>query len=496
MRFFAADFPAPADCRAAGAAEVQAEIVRERKTFIEGDPARNIPGAVANGVPADVAADIYDEILDFANYAFNKAHAVSYAIVAYQTAYLKYYYPCQYMAALITSVLDKTDKLAEYIAECRELGIRLLPPDINRSEDGFTIDGEDIRFGLAAVKNIGRGFIRGVIGERAQGGPFTSLYDFCERLYGPDLNKRAVECLIKSGAFDSLGAKRSQLLEVYQPVMDAIADDRRSNLEGQFDLFGGGGESRRELPLPDMDEYSRTELMKMEKEGTGLYLSGHPMADYREVSKRLRAAPIGAILASFDQEAEEKGRYADGQTVIVTGIVSAVKTKTTKNNSLMAYVTVEDETGSIESLVFQRTLDEWASGIAEGTPVLLQGRISVRDEKAPQIVASALRLLTQDVQAPPPAYDRAPRREERPAPPPPPPPEAAPRGKTLYLRFPNQAHPAYEHLKLVLLMFPGQEKCVVYFADTKKQLSTRCVIHPALIAEMQEWLGAENVVVK
>jgi DNA polymerase-3 subunit alpha len=443
-----------------------------------------------------VAADIYDEILDFANYAFNKAHAVSYAIVAYQTAYLKYYYPCQYMAALITSVLDKTDKLAEYIAECRELGIRLLPPDINRSEDGFTIDGEDIRFGLAAVKNIGRGFIRGVIGERAQGGPFTSLYDFCERLYGPDLNKRAVECLIKSGAFDSLGAKRSQLLEVYQPVMDAIADDRCSNLEGQFDLFGGGEESRRELPMPERDEYSKTELMKMEKEVTGLYLSGHPMEDYREVSKRLRAAPIGAILASFDQEAEENGRYADGQTVNVTGIVSAVKTKTTKNNSLMAYVTVEDETGSIESLVFQRTLDEWASGIAEGTPVLLQGRISVRDEKAPQIVASALHLLTQDMQAPPPAYDRAPRREERPVPPPPPAPEAAPRGKTLYLRFPTQAHPAYEHLKLVLLMFPGQEKCVVYFADTKKQLSTRCVIHPALIAEMQEWLGAENVVVK
>ena len=473
----------------------QAEIVRERKTFIEGDPARNIPGAVANGVPADVAADIYDEILDFANYAFNKAHAVSYAIVAYQTAYLKYYYPCQYMAALITSVLDKTDKLAEYIAECRELGIQLLPPDINKSGDGFTIDGENIRYGLAAVKNIGRGFIRGVIEERSAGGPFSSLYDFCERMYGPDLNKRAVECLIKSGAFDSLGARRSQLLAIFQPVMDAIADDRRSNLEGQFDLFGGEETGSREIPLPDIPEATKTELMKMEKEVTGLYLSGHPMEDYRELSARLRAAPIGAILAAFDQEAEGTPAYTDGQNVNVTGIVSAVKTKTTKNNSLMAYVTVEDESGSIESLVFQRTLDQWSSGIVEGTPVLLQGRISVRDEKAPQIVASDLRLLEQDMQIPT-GYGRnaPPRREERPAPPPPPP--QTPRGNTLYLRFPTQGDPAYAHLKLVLTMFPGEEKLVVYFEDTKQKFSTRCLLHPALIDEMRERLGAENVVLK
>ena len=465
----------------------QAEIVKERKTFIDGDPARGIPGAVANGVPAQTAAEIYDEILDFANYAFNKAHAVSYAIVAYQTAYLKYYYPCQYMAALITSVLDNTAKISEYIADCRENGIQLLPPDINLSGDGFTISGGDIRFGLAAVKNIGRGFIRGVISERESCGPFTSLYDFCSRMYGTELNKRAVECLIKAGAFDGLGARRSQLLAVYSSIMDSIASDRRTNLEGQFDLFGDSETAvHKEPPLPDIPEYSSRELMAMEKEVTGLYLSGHPMDDYRALAAKLGAAPIGAIMASFESEAG--GEYQDNDNVTIAGITTSVKTKTTKNNSLMAYVTVEDTSGSIEMLVFQRTLDEWSSGIGEGVPVLVKGRISVRDEKEPQIICSSMtNLADAAVTAAPPQRKYAPESPHN---------SAAEKPKTLYVRFNSQKDRAYERLKLILIMFPGNEKLVVYFSDTKQQFSTRCVIHPALVKELTEMLGSENVVLK
>ena len=477
----------------------QAEIIKERKTFIEGDPERNIPGAVANGVPADTAAEIYDEILDFANYAFNKAHAVSYAIVAYQTAYLKYYYPCQYMAALITSVLDNTAKISEYIADCRENGISLLPPDINRSGDGFTIEGGNIRFGLAAVKNIGRNFIRAVIAERKQYGNFTSLYDFCSRMYGSELNKRAIECLIKAGAFDGLGAKRSQLLEVYTAIMDSIANDRRSNLEGQFDLFGGEEESKhKEIPLPNKDEFSSRELMAMEKEVTGLYLSGHPMDDYRALSAKLGAAPIGAIMTSFETEGE--GQYYDNQNVTLTGITTSVKTKTTKNNSLMAYVTIEDTTGSIEMLVFQRTLDEWRSGIGEGIPVIVKGRISVRDEKEPQIICGSMIELNEESAAVA-ARQSAARQQDRRYP------VKSPSSalsasasdttaKTLYARFKRPEDKEYERLKLILIMFPGSEKLVVHFSETKQTLSTRCVIHPALISELKKMLGDENVVLK
>ncbi len=260
------------------------------------------------------------------------------------------------MAALLTSVLDNSDKVAGYISECRDCGIALLPPDINRSADRFTVEEGGIRFGLVAIKNIGRGFIQAVMREREQA-PFTSLYDFCDRMTGSDINKRAVENLIRSGAFDSLGARRSQLIQVYESVMDAVADSRRQNLEGQMDFFsladGGNGEKRtvKEIPLPDIDEYTPEERMLMEKETTGLYLSGHPMDQYREAVRRLGAPTIGSILEDFAQEGGPT-RFADDQRITICGIVTSSKTKTTKNNSLMAYVTVEDDTASMELLCF------------------------------------------------------------------------------------------------------------------------------------------------
>jgi DNA polymerase-3 subunit alpha len=260
----------------------QAEIERERKTFIDGDPARGICGAVSNGIPRDVAASIYDEIFDFANYAFNKAHAVAYAVISYQTAYLKCHYPREYMAALLSSVLYYPEKVAEYTEECRQMGIKLLPPDVNESNDTFTVSGENIRYGLVAVKNIGRGFIRDLMAERRKNGPFKDFEEFCRRMYGGDLNRRAVESLIKCGGFDSFGARRRQLMMVSGAVLDSVADAMRRNVEGQLDLFGfGGGDEApakgQTIELPDVPEYTGRELMAMEHEVTGLYLSGHPM---------------------------------------------------------------------------------------------------------------------------------------------------------------------------------------------------------------------------
>ncbi|MBQ2925889.1 MAG: DNA polymerase III subunit alpha, partial [Ruminiclostridium sp.] len=249
------------------------DIQRERAAFLHGDPERGITGCIANGIPAEIAESIYDEITDFANYAFNKAHAVCYAIVAYQTAWFKCHYPREYMAALLTSVLDSQGKIAEYIAECRAMGIRLLPPDINQSGPHFTVAGQDIRFGLAALKGVGRGFTNAVLAERQAGGPFKSFPDFCQRLLDQDLNKRVLESLIRAGAFDSMGLKRSQLLDAYEQHLDSLARNKRKNLEGQFDLFSMGADTAEtpvDLVLKNIPEFTPQELMTMEKEVTGL----------------------------------------------------------------------------------------------------------------------------------------------------------------------------------------------------------------------------------
>ncbi len=456
----------------------KAQIEKERHAFIYGDPERNIAGCVANGIPEQTGQDIYDEIYDFANYAFNKAHAVSYAIVCYQTAWFKYHYPREYMAALLTSVLDSQAKVAEYIGECRDNGIQLLPPDINASGADFTVSGGDIRFGLVAVKGVGRGVIQSLLAEREAHGPFTSFQDFCQRLSGADLNRRVLESLIKCGAFDSLGYKRSQLLEVYGQVLDGVAQQRRKNLEGQFDLFGGGGgdepSAMATLVLPNIPEFDRHKLMAMEKETTGLYLTGHPMDEYREAARKAKAAPMGAILADF---AKENGpeTYRDDQRVTLAGIVAASKTKTTKNNSLMAYVTLEDDTGAMELLVFARTLDRCGSYLKEGAAVCVEGRLSVRDEKSPQLLADAVRPLGEP--------ESASTEENK-------------KVEKLYIKLPTAKSPVFEKIRRVFLMFPGEQQAVFYFADTRKRLGASCIIHPALCQELTELLGAENVVVK
>ncbi len=451
------------------------QIEKERAAFVHGDPERGIPGCVANGIPAQAAEDIYQEIDAFAEYAFNKAHAVSYAIVAYQTAWFKCHYPRQYMAALLTSVLDSQDKVAEYIAECRDMGIALLPPDVNQSGAEFTVSGKDIRFGLAALKGVGRGFTEKVLQERERKGPFRSFTDFCARMYGYDLNRRALESLIRSGAFDSTGARRSQLMSVCDAVAGAVGEAHKQSLEGQFDLFGGGGEDTvtvPEIPLPDLPEYTQREKMLMEKEVTGLYLSGHPMDEYRHIARKKNAAPIGPILASFEGE-EGQGPYRDGQVVTLAGVISAVKTKTTKNNSLMAYVTLEDDTGAMELLAFSRTLNQSGSYLKANFPVLVTGKLSVRDEKAPQLLCDTVLPLEDGTQAQP-----------------------EPPARRLWIRLASGQDPHLQRVKSLFALFPGQDRAVLWLAAEGKKLGAQCELHPALLEELREVLGGENVVVK
>ena len=462
------------------------DIEREREAFLHGDPERSITGCVAHGIPEQVAQSIYDEIFDFASYAFNKAHAVSYAVVAYQTAWFKCHYPKQYMAALLTSVLDDQDKVAEYIAECKNNNIKLLPPDVNESGTTFTVSGENIRFGLAAVKGVGVGAVESMLSERVKGGCFTDFVDFCQRMYGMDLNRRALENLIKCGAFDSMGYRRSQLLAVFGQVLDSVAATRKRNLEGQMDLFGMVDPSENSgvvtMRLPDMDELSGRELMAMEKETTGLYLSGHPMDEYRHLARRCGAVPLGEILSDFASE-EGPVRFRDEQKILVAGVISRYQTKTTRNNSLMAYVTLEDDTAAMELIVFSRTLGECSSHIYENSAVLVSGKISVRDEKEPQIICDQIRPLGA-----PALETSAPAQRSQQS--------GKPQGQKLYLKIPCREDPRMRRIQLVLSMFPGEGQAVLYFEDTQKRLGTPCIVHPALVSEMKEILGEDHVVVK
>ena len=461
------------------------EIEKERQAFVYGDAERGIKGCIANGIDEKTAQAIYDEIYDFANYAFNKAHAVSYAVVAYQTAYFKCHYTKEYMAALLTSVLDNSDKVSGYIGECRECGIALLPPDINRSADRFTVEEGGIRFGLVAIKNIGRGFIQAVMRERETGGDFTSLYDFCSRMNGSEMNKRAVENLIRSGAFDSMGARRSQLIKVYESVMDSVAAQQRENAEGQMDFFSMAADndeksnSVKEIPLPDIPEYTPEELMTMEKATTGLYLSGHPMDHYRDAVRKLHAPTIVSIIEDFSRENGPE-RFTDGQRITIAGVITSSKTKTTKNNSLMAYVMVEDDTASMELLCFSRVLETCGAYMKENQAVVVKGRLSVRDEKAPQIMCDSIYPLSTvegGIPEPQPKQETA-------------------AGETLFLKFPSIDDPAIRHMKLVFQMFPGKSVVKMVMADTRKVYVTQALLHPALVQEAQETLGHENVVVK
>ena len=448
-------------------------IEAERKVFVYGDEEKGIAGCIANGIREDVAQSLYDEIVAFANYAFNKAHAVCYAVVSYQTAYLKCHYPHQYMAALMTSVLDSATKISGYIAECKELGISVLPPDINHSEDHFTVEGNSIRFGLGAVKNVGRGLIRSMAQKRSEGGPFKSLEDFIQRMGEGELNKRAVENFIKCGAMDCFGYHRSELLAVYDTMMDSIASSRKKNLEGQMGLFSMLQEEDKAtaIPIPKLAEMKKADLMLLEKETTGIYLSGHPMDDYRHLLKGTHVVPIGNLL-------DEESTYQDDQIVSIAGIIQTFKMKTTRNNSTMSYVTIEDDTAAIEMLAFSNVISQYGNHIRENAPVVVTGRLSMREDKDPQIVINRVRPMSDFTDSVMPD------------------PEPQKLSGTLYLRLSSEGDPAFRKVKAIINMFPGSSKAVVYFADTKLRRGATCDLDKRMLDELKNLLGESNVIVK
>ena len=453
-------------------------IEAERKVFVYGDPDQNITGCIGHGVSEAVAQSIYDEIVDFANYAFNKAHAVCYAVVAYQTAYLKCHYPRQYMAALMTSVLDSATKISGYIAECKEMGIPVLPPDINHSEDQFTVEGDAIRFGMGAVKNVGRGLIRSMVKKRKEGGAFRSLEDFLERMGEGELNKRAMENFIKCGAADCFGHTRAALLKVYEAMMDSVASSRKKNLEGQMGLFGMLEEdSSASMPIPYLKEMNKTDLLAMEKETMGIYISGHPMDDYRPYLRNTHVVPIAKLM-------DEEAHYEDDQIVSIAGIVQSVKMKTTRSNSMMAYVTIEDDTAAMEMLAFSNVLNQYGGYLRENSPVVVVGRLSMREDKEPQIVVNRARPISDYASG-----DPEPKRETQTA-------HQTVSGGTLYLRLDSEQDFRCRKVKAILNMFPGSCNVVLFFADTRQRRGTRCDLTESMLRELKNVLGEGNVVVK
>ena len=449
-------------------------IESERKVFVYGDEKQGIPGCIHKGIPESVAQSIYDEIVDFANYAFNKAHAVCYAVVSYQTAYLKCHYPHEYMAALMTSVLNDATKISGYIAECKELGIATLPPDINRSDDHFTVENGAIRFGMGAIKNVGRGLIRSMVAKRTEDGPFRSLEDFLQRM-GDELNKRAVENFIKCGAMDGFGYHRSELLSVYEEMMDSISSTKKRNIEGQMGLFSmlEDDDPAIKVTIPSLPEKSKAELMLMEKETTGIYLSGHPMDDYRAYLKNTRVIPIGELRS-------EECKVQDEQVISVAGVVQSIKMKTTRNNTMMAYATLEDDTGSIEMLVFSNALNQFGGYLVENAPVVIVGKFSVRDEKEPQLIVNRVTPMSSYVNGDITPEDTASVIEEG----------------VLYIRLSSETDAVYRKIKAILNMFPGNNNVVLYFSDTGVRRGTKCALYKTMLKELNAVLGKENVVLK
>ena len=363
----------------------------EREHFVHGctEPGKECAGCVKNGIPEAVANQIYDDMISFASYAFNKSHAACYAYVAFQTAYLKCHYPHEFMAALLTSVLDNTSKVIEYTSECQRLGIKVLPPDINVSRGGFTVDGDSIRFGLNAVKSVGRNLIDSVVKER-KNRPYRSLYDFCKRLHGNELNRRALENLIKAGSFDALEPSRRAMIDSAEGILKSVETDARQNLEGQMDLFGMmGGEQEQaasDYKIPNTPEYPAGDLLKMEKEVSGLYLSGHPLDAYRAQISQISTCTIA------DLQGEDAKRF-DNQNVTILCTVVKNKIMTTKSNTLMAFTTVEDLTGSMELLVFPRILAECRAALQENAVVVANGRVSVKEDEAARLIVEGVQPI-------------------------------------------------------------------------------------------------------
>ena len=463
---------------------VRRAMAKKKKSEMDKSGREFVEGCRENGISEEVARSLFDDMASFASYAFNKSHAAVYADVAYQTAYLKCHYPVEFMAALMTSIIDRTDKVIEYIAECHSLGIELLPPDINRSRAGFTVEDGKIRFGLLAVKSVGRSLIEAIIRERADG-PFTSFVGFYNRLETNELNRRAVENLIRSGAMDCLGKSRKSMMLAIEIVSKAVEKEKKDSIEGQISFLDldetGAADKYTDEMVEDMGEYSQEEILKGEKESTGLYFSSHPLRAYSRFVEQNGLPNVATVLS--------RGEELDGKTVTMLCEIESVRTKVTRNNETMAFVNIEDMSATMEMLVFPKVLTQYAAVIRENNILVLTGRISMREEEEPKFLLSDARGVEEYTGR---SADNV--QGSQPAPP------DKDKKKTVYLRFTGKDDARIERITALLRLFSGQIPVHFYYSDTKQQV----IVPQSMFADDSEGLknrlcrvlGEENVVYK
>lgn len=441
---------------------------QERKNFVYGNPEENVPGCIARGIDEKVANKIYDNMIDFAKYAFNKSHAAAYAVVAYQTAYLKYYYPVEFMAALMTSVLDNTSKVSEYIYTCRQMGIAILPPDINEGEGGFSVSGQAIRYGLSAIKSIGRPVIDAIVEERKIRGPFTTLKDFITRLSGREVNKRTIENFIKAGALDGLEGNRRQKMMIYGSLLDALNQEKKTTMAGQMTLFDIAPEEDKaeyEIKLPNVEEYDKEVLLGFEKEVLGIYISGHPLEEYMERLKK----NTNAVTTDFVLD-EETGtlKVSDGAKVRIGGMITDKVIKYTKSNKAMAFITLEDLVGTVEIIIFPKDYERYAKYLENDAKVFVEGRVTAEEDRNGKLICEKI-ISFDEVK------------------------------RELWLKFPSKSDFEEKEGALYGKMMDadGSEHVVIYLAAEKqmKRLpeNRNVAITKELLEELGNFLGKDNV---
>lgn len=444
-----------------------AVMEKERQNFVYGNEAEGVPGCIANGISEQVANKIYDEMIDFAKYAFNKSHAAAYAVVSYQTAFLKYYYPVEFMAALMTSVIEMPNKVAEYIQVCRQMGISILPPDVNCGIYGFSVDHGAIRYGLSAIKSVGRPVINALVEEREKNGMYRSLKDFIERLTGI-VNKRAIENFIKAGALDCLEGNRRQKMNVYGQIVDSIAQEKKNSFAGQmslFDLVSDEDKKDFEIRMPNVGEYDKEMVLAFEKEVLGIYLSGHPLEGYRGIMDKM----ISAKTTDFQPD-EESGipKVYDGQKVIIGGMITERTIKYTRNNKVMAFLTVEDLVGTVEVVVFPRDYEKWQTLITDDARVFIQGRVNAEDDRPSKLILEKVH-----------SFEDIPRE--------------------IWIQFKDKAEysAAEAELQSFLQSASGTSAVVIYLKDVKamKRLPAAfCIrINEEILSELKKKYGESNV---
>ena len=442
---------------------------KERQAFVYGNEEEGVPGCIKNGIDEKVANKIYDEMIDFAQYAFNKSHAAAYAYVTYQTAFLKYYYPVEYMAALMTSVIDVPTKVAEYIQVCRQMGIPILPPDINSGEYGFSVSDGSIRYALSAIKSVGRPVIDAIVAERKEHGEYLSLKNFIERNIEA-VNKRALENFIKAGALDCLEGNRHQKMIVFGQIVDDISRNKKQSMAGQLSLFDIASEEDKkefEIRMPNVEEYDKETILAYEKEVLGIYLSGHPLERYRNMMEKM----ISARTIDFqptDEDEEDENHVRDNQKVIIGGMIVEKNIKYTKTNKVMAFLTVEDLLGTVEVMVFPRDYEKWQNMINEDARVFIQGRVSAEEDKASKLILEKVR-----------AFSDIP--------------------KELWIQFESKADYSQKEKELLedLRKSQGTDSVIVYLKDVKAMKKLSAAYHVNVqddwLAQMCKKYGNNNV---